>query len=224
MDLYNIFNEPIQDEPITEICKHCNGALTRVRTGMYFCVACHTIEKKMDSDFYVPELQSTSSVQGYSKEDYFELLLNSITITKVPPKAPEVLAAIRKYLESKNHMKITKQSMREILKSLNFKKEYKNIVYYMSVIIGKPLPTIGSEMREKIKGYFNEADIVWMNINGDTRKSFLCYPFFFYKLFELMGLDEYLPYMEICSSSENQEKNREYWKQMCSLLNWQYIP
>lgn len=224
MDLYNAFNEPIKEEPITETCKHCGGALTKVKSGVYFCVACHVIEKKHDSDFYVPELQRSSSVQGYSKEDYFEILLNSITVTKEPVHAQEVFEAIQKYLASKNSMKITTQSMKEILRSLGYNKEYKNVVYYMMRVNGKVLPVIGSEMREKIKNYFNQADIAWMHLNGDTKRSFLCYPFFFYKLFELLNLDAYLPYMEICSSAENQGKNRECWKQMCAILEWQYIP
>ena len=71
---------------------------------------------------------------------------------------------------------------------------------------------------------FKEIQGPWMKYCPSDRSNFFSYPYIFYKFFQLLDKDEYLPYCRLLKSREKLQEHDEVWKQICCDLKWQYIP
>uniref|UniRef100_A0A6C0JCN6 Uncharacterized protein n=1 Tax=viral metagenome TaxID=1070528 RepID=A0A6C0JCN6_9ZZZZ len=125
------------------------------------------------------------------------------------------------YLNFKN---ITTSKVRDILKKLDLTKYYEHCHYITNRITGKPAPVIDGELEEKVRNMFKEIQSSWMKYCPSDRSNFFSYPYIFYKFFQLLDKDEYLPYCRLLKSREKLQEHDEVWKKICKDLKWQYIP
>ena len=125
------------------------------------------------------------------------------------------------YLNLKN---LSANKVRDILKKLDLTKYYEHCHYITNRITGKPAPVITGELEDKLRNMFKEIQGPWMKYCPSERSNFFSYPYIFYKFFQLLDKDDYLPYCRLLKSREKLQEHDQVWKRICRDLKWQYIP
>ena len=125
------------------------------------------------------------------------------------------------YLNLKN---LSANKVRDILKKLDLTKYYEHCHYITNRITGKPAPVITGELEDKLRNMFKEIQGPWMKYCPSERSNFFSYPYIFYKFFQLLDKDDYLPYCRLLKSREKLQEHDQVWKRICRDLRWQYIP
>jgi hypothetical protein len=114
---------------------------------------------------------------------------------------------------------------------------YKHAPEIASNLSGIPPPYMTPMQEEKIlsifplvvAGYVNTPRYKQRLANRAGRKkphpNNANYHYVFYKIAQMLGYDEFLPYIPLPKSVENIDENDELnWKYICEQYGWQYIP
>jgi len=220
----NISNEEL------DLCKTCNEQRIYDATGgILICPKCGCEEKILiDNDtpsYKEPPREITYF--AYKKINHANEFLSQFQAkesTDIDNKIfDKILEELKKesYINIKN---ITPNKVREILKKLELTKYYEHCHYITNRLTGKPAPTLDSELEEKLRNMFKEVQGPWMKYCPNDRANFFSYPYIFFKFFQLLDKDEYLPYCRLLKSREKLQEHDEVWKKICRDLRWEFIP
>jgi hypothetical protein len=110
--------------------------------------------------------------------------------------------------------------MREILKRLRINKYYEHINYIMYRINGTPMPHFSPELEERLCSMFKEIQGAFLRHCPPTRKNFMSYSYVLHKFFQILGLEEYLPYCSLLKSREKLHMQDIIMSKICDDLGW----
>ena len=218
------------DYSVLDICVTCNESrIFDSIHGVLICPKCGCEEKILiDSDtpsYKEPPREITYF--AYKKINHANEFLSQFQAKESTDIDNDIFEKIveelkkEAYLDIKN---ITSHKVREILKKLELTKYYEHCHYITNRLTGKPAPSLNSELEEKLRNMFKEVQGPWMNYCPNERANFFSYPYIFYKFFQLLDKDEYLPYCRLLKSREKLQEHDEVWKKICKHLKWQFIP
>ena len=120
--------------------------------------------------------------------------------------------------------KITYSKMREILKKLKINKYYEHINYIINRINGVPTPHFSPELEDKLCSMFKEIQGPFLKHCPKDRKNFLSYSYVLYKLFQILGKNEYLRFFQLLKSREKLSVQDQIFRKICEDLNWPFYP
>lgn len=118
---------------------------------------------------------------------------------------------------------LTCSKVKEILRTLRCNKYYEHVPHIMNRLNGLPMPHFEPELEEKLRSMFKQIQPLFLKYSPPNRKNFLSYSYVLHKLMQLLGRDEYLPYLSLLKSREKLHQQDVIWKKICEELNWQYI-
>ena len=213
-----------------EVCKNCNEArIFDSVHGVLVCPNCGCQEKILiDSDtpsYKEPPREITYF--AYKKINHANEFLSQFQAKESTDINSEVFEKILEELKKEHYLdisNITTHKVREILKKLELTKYYEHCHYITNRITGKPAPTLSSDLEEKLRNMFKEVQGPWIDYCPSERANFFSYPYIFYKFFQLLDKDEYLPYCRLLKSREKLQEHDEVWRKICFHLKWQFIP
>ena len=211
------------------ICKYCNsGELIFVEDdGVLICNNCYSNTPYLiDNDkpsFKEPPKEIC--FYAYKRINHFREILAQFQAkesTQIPDKVIEDLKAqIKK--ERITLSQLTNSKTKEILKKLGYNKYYEHIPFIKDLIGIKP-PLMTPELEETLCNLFTEIQEPYSKFCPDERVNFLNYYYTIYKLCELLDQKQFLPYFPMLKDRDKRIEQDVIWKQICSELNWQYIP
>ena len=197
--------------------------------GLLICPICGDQEKILvDSDtpsYKEPPREITYF--AYKKINHANEFLSQFQAKESTDIDNQIFEKILEELKKETYLdikKITPNKIREILKKLELTKYYEHCHYITNRLTGKPAPTLDSILEEKLRNMFKEVQGPWMNYCPNERANFFSYPYIFYKFFQLLDKDEYLPYCRLLKSREKLQEHDEVWRKICKHLKWQFIP
>lgn len=213
-----------------DLCKKCNESRIFDSThGVLICSKCGVEEKILiDSDtpsYKEPPREITYF--AYKKINHANEFLSQFQAKESTDISPEIFDKIVDELKKETYINIktvSPQKIREVLKKLELTKYYEHCHYITNRLTGKPAPTIDSELEETLRNMFKEVQGPWMKFCPPERANFFSYPYIFYKFFQLLEKDEYLPYCRLLKSREKLQEHDEVWRKICRELRWQFIP
>ena len=213
-----------------DMCKKCNEPRIFDSThGVLICPECGEEEKILiDSDtpsYKEPPREITYF--AYKKINHANEFLSQFQAKESTDISNEIFEKIVDELKKESYINIktvSPQKIREILKKLELTKYYEHCHYITNRLTGKPAPTIDSELEETLRNMFKEVQGPWMKFCPPERANFFSYPYIFYKFFQLLEKDEYLPYCRLLKSREKLQEHDEVWRKICRELRWQFIP
>jgi hypothetical protein len=118
---------------------------------------------------------------------------------------------------------VTQLRVRGYLKKLGMNKLYEHSYQICRELGGQSAKLIPPELERKLKTMFAQIQGPFEICKPPERKNFLSYSYVLYKFMQLLGEDDYLQYLPLLKSSEKLFKHDKTWKEMCKLLNWQFI-
>jgi hypothetical protein len=196
--------------------------------GYLVCLECgHSDQVIIDTEkinFKEPFYENKNS--GYKKMNHFSELMNQFQAKESTDINPEIFKMIIIEIKKQkitNPLHLKKKKMREILKKLELNQYFEHIPFIINKLTGLQPPTITREYEEKIKTMFKKIQYPFELYRPKYRKNFLNYNYVFYKFFELLDLDHFLPHFPLLKSINKLREQDEIWENICKYLKWQYI-
>ena len=228
----NSYIKNINNIPNDELdnCLQCN--VPRILDSSHGCMICPKCgcEEKILVDYDTPSYKEPPrelTYFAYKKINHANEWLSQFQAKESTDISEEIFDKIMNELKKETYINLktlTVEKVRDILKKLDLTKYYEHCHYITNRITGKPAPVITGDLEEKVRNMFKEIQGPWMKYCPSDRSNFFSYPYIFYKFFQLLDKDEYLPYCRLLKSREKLQEHDEVWKQICKDLKWQYIP
>lgn len=119
---------------------------------------------------------------------------------------------------------LTHNKIREILKTLKINKYYEHTPHIINRLNGMPMPHLTPELEEKMRSMFKQIQVPFLRHAPSSRKNFLSYSYVLHKMSQLLGYDEYLPYLPLLRARDKMVVMDQIWKKICDDLGWGFIP
>ena len=212
------------------ICKICKDKLTiKQNDSELICDKCGYTEKiiyNLDSNTYKDPIRE-STYFAYKRINHFNEWLAQFQAKETTDIPKEVYDNINKELKkNKNfsYSNINYNSIREILKKLEYNKYYEHIFHIIYIITGEKAPILNRHTEEKFRSMFKEIQQPFQKHCPKTRSNFLSYSYVLHKFCELLELKELLECFPYLKSNEKLRQQDAIWKNICKELKWEYIP
>ena len=218
------------DEKGFDLCKTCNERrIVKSKKGVLICPKCGCTETIL-LDTNTPSYKEPPhevTYFAYKKINHANEFLSQFQAKESTDIHNEIYNKILNELKKERYINIkniTANKVREILKKLELTKYYEHCHYITNRLSGKPAPILNNALEDKLRNMFKQVQGPWLKYCPNKRANFFSYPYIFFKFFQLLEEDEYLPYCRLLKSREKLHEHDEVWKKICVDLNWEYIP
>jgi hypothetical protein len=209
-------------------CSVCGSEMSDIRNDAeILCIHCGNSEHLIiDSDRKSYKDAPPDMVYyAYKRMNHFNELMQQFQ-GKENNISLDIYDAIRKDLVKKqftNLDELTPKFMRSVLKKLNLSTYYSNIPHIIHKLNGKPILILTPEQDNQLRQMFIQLQEPFKECCPEDRSNWPHYHYTFYKMFELLSLDQFLhcfPKLKNPYLIYNLDK---IWKCMCTKLNWEFI-
>jgi hypothetical protein len=212
-----------------DICQYCHkGEVIPVEhEGILVCKNCgkntkYLVENEKPS---YKEPPKEVCFYAYKRINHFREILAQFQAKETTQIDEDVLEDIKQQIKKERITlkQITNKKMKEILKKLGYNKYYEHIPFIKDKLGIKP-PIMAPELEETLCNLFIDIQGPYAKFCPDDRVNFLNYYYTIYKLCELLGQNEFLPYFALLKDREKMMEQDEIWKKICEELDWEFIP
>jgi DNA-directed RNA polymerase subunit RPC12/RpoP len=210
-----------------DICFHCKKEMVlNHNSGMIQCQNCGISEKILVNTDKQSHKEPPKEITAFSyrRINHINEIISQLQGKQTTEIPKEIFEKIQKEIKK---MKISiknvnKSLIKQILKKINANKYYEHSVYIMNQL-GVPKTTFSREVEEILRELFKQVEPVFEKYCPPNRKNFLKYEYFFYKLFELLEMDEYLHICDLPKDPRKTYETEKIWKNICKDLKWEFI-
>ena len=210
-------------------CTVCNsGELVFIENeGVIICNKCFNTNKyyiENDKPNY-REPPKEVCFYAYKRINHLREILAQFQAKETTLIPDEVIENIKNQIKKEriDLTELTNKKTKEILKNLRYNKYYEHIPFIKEKLGIKP-PIMSQELEEKLCNLFTEIQPVYAKYCPKDRVNFLNYYYTIYKLCELLGERQFLPYFPMLKDREKRMEQDTIWKKICRELNWEFIP
>ena len=218
------------------ICSNCKSVdfLIDYRQSCEICSNCGKTEEllilpSLTNSIYSEENKQTNYFE-YKRKNHFIECLNQLQAkenTKIPDKIIQDLTIEFKKYNISDPKLLTPKLVKCYLKKLNYSKYYEHIPVIINEFCGIAAPKMTVELEDELKLLFDiiqEPFKKYSEIVNPKRKNFLNYNYILYKMCELLGKTNFLPYFPLLKSREKLYEHDLIWKGICNDLKWTFYP
>jgi DNA-directed RNA polymerase subunit RPC12/RpoP len=210
-----------------DICFHCKKEMVlNHNSGMIQCQNCGISEKILVNTDKQSHKEPPKEITAFSyrRINHINEIISQLQGKQTTEIPKEIFEKIQNEI---SRMKISiknvnKALIKQILKKINANKYYEHSVYIMNQL-GVPKTTFSREVEEILRELFKQVEPVFEKYCPPNRKNFLKYEYFFYKLFELLEMDEYLHICDLPKDPRKTYETEKIWKNICKDLKWEFI-
>ena len=210
-------------------CSVCdNGELVFIENeGVIICNKCYNTNKyyiENDKPNY-REPPKEACFYAYKRINHLREILAQFQAKETTLIPEQVIENIKNQIKKEriDLSELTNKKTKEILKNLGYNKYYEHIPFIKEKLGIKP-PIMTQELEEKLCNLFTEIQPVYAKYCPKDRVNFLNYYYTIYKLCELLGERQFLPYFPMLKDREKRMEQDTIWKKICKELNWEFIP
>ena len=163
---------------------------------------------------------------AYKRRNHFIEVLSQYQGRETTEIPEDVYVEILQELKKNRITKVsdlTNVKLRTILKKIEQNRYYEHIPFIIYQLTGLKPPPITSKVRKRLIEMFNDIQIPFAKYCPTERRNFLSYSYILYKFFELLELDEHLPYLNLLKSRDKLHQQDVIWEKICEDLRWEYI-
>jgi hypothetical protein len=212
-----------------DVCAWCsNGEMVAIESeGILVCNKCSNFTVyyvETDKPSY-KEPPKEASFYAYRRINHFREILAQVQAKETTQIDHAIITAIENQLRKERISldQFTDTKAKEVLKKLGYNKYYEHIPFIKEKLGIKP-PVMSPELEETLCNLFMETQGPYARFCPDERVNFLNYYYTIYKLCELLGQTQYLPYFPMLKDRDKRIEQDEIWKKICKELNWDFIP
>ena len=161
---------------------------------------------------------------AYKRINHFREILAQFQAKETTQIPPEVLTNIKAQIKKERIQlkQMTNKKAKDILKKLGYNKYYEHIPFIKDKLGIKP-PVMSQKLEDILCNLFMEIQRPYATHCPDDRVNFLNYYYVLYKMCELLGETEFLPYFPMLKDPVKRIEQDEIWKKICLELHWEFI-
>jgi hypothetical protein len=162
---------------------------------------------------------------AYKRINHFREILAQFQAKETTQIPDEVIRMVKSQIKKERLTlsQLTNAKTKDILKKLGYNKYYEHIPFIKDKLGIKP-PVMTPELEETLCNLFMEIQGPYARHCPDDRVNFLNYYYTVYKLCELLGEYDFLPFFPMLKDRDKIIEQDEIWKKICKDLNWEFIP
>jgi hypothetical protein len=238
LDIYNHIMAKVEEDFVPEDtnenfendeCPYCETDRELYQNeGKLVCPKCYYVDFILiDSD--KPSYRDTPKEMtnfAYKRRNHFIEVLSQYQGRETTEIPEDVYVEILQELKKNRITKVsdlTNVKLRSILKKIEQNRYYEHIPFIIYQLTGLKPPPITSKVRKRLIEMFNDIQIPFAKYCPTERRNFLSYSYILYKFFELLELDEHLPYLNLLKSRDKLHQQDVIWEKICQDLKWEYI-
>jgi hypothetical protein len=206
----------------------CSGELIRVEhMGVMICKICSKILPFLVENEKPSYKEPPKEVcfYAYKRINHFREILAQFQAketTQIPDQVMEdIINQLKK--ERMTIKDLTNKKAKDILKKLGYNKYYEHIPFIKDKLGIKP-PVMSQELEEILCNLFLDIQKPYSKNCPDDRVNFLNYYYVLYKMCELLGESQFLPFFPMLKDPVKRIEQDEIWKKICKELQWEFIP
>jgi|TARA_B110000483_G_C18175912_1_gene535080 hypothetical protein len=211
-----------------EICNKCGGELVSVESeGVLICKKCSQqvnflIEHEKPS---YKEPPKEVCFYAYKRINHFREILAQFQAKETTQIPKEVIDNIILQIKKERITldSITNKRAKDILKKLGYNKYYEHIPFIKDKLGIKP-PIMKQRLEETLCSLFMDIQKPYAKHCPDDRVNFLNYYYVLFKMCELLGETQFLPYFPMLKDPVKRIEQDEIWKKICKELHWEFVP
>ena len=211
-----------------EVCEFCqDGELIPIEyEGIMVCNKCYRntpfIFQKEKPSYKEPPQEVC--FYAYKRINHFREILAQFQAKETTQIPDEIIDKIKLQIikERIETSQLTTAKTKSILKKLGLNKYYEHIPFIKDRLGIKP-PVMTPDLEDKLCSLFLEIQRPYSRVCPDNRVNFLNYYYTIYKLCEMLGQNQFLPYFPMLKDREKRIEQDEIWKKICKELNWKFI-
>lgn len=197
--------------------------------GIQVCTHCgtqHDILTVADMPSYKDSHREKHNF-NYRRINHFTEIMNQMLARQTTDIPEDIMHKVLLELKKQrvtNLAALTREDIRSILRKIGHDDYYDHAFLILSRLTGKRTPPLPPHVVESLSNLFNEAQSLWFVHKPEHRSNFIGYNYVFYKLFELLELDDFKQY---CPLLKTRDKLVEYdvvWRKICNDLEWEFVP
>lgn len=215
----------------TESCESCGSGITLydVIENKTVCETCghvsHYIDTKVSTVF---SDTSDFTCFSYKPINHLNEFLSRFQ-AKESSRVPEsVITNIMRHLHregmKRNPADISYLEVQAAQRKLRQSRYYNQTMQIWSRITGKSPLRIDPNVEDKIKLLFNQLKSPFKKHCPKERKNFLSYPYTVYKICQLLGCNDILPYLNLLKGEDKLRIAEDIFQKICRELGWPFIP
>jgi hypothetical protein len=213
----------------TDVCQICHKGemIPLEEDGMLICNLCsrsipYLIENEKPSYKDPPK---EVCFYAYRRINHFKEILAQFQGKETTHIPQEVIENIKLQIKKErlSISEINNQTIKDILKKLNYNKHYEHIPFIKNKL-GIPPPIMSPELEATLINLFNEIQAPYSKHCPDERVNFLHSHYTLYKLCELLNEKQYLPDITMLKDDDKRNEQDIIWKKICKELDWVFIP
>ena len=225
---------PSTRKGLSEYCEHCDVELiVEEMLGQVTCPVCSIVKQGGEGigykQSYIEAQSSNKAPTPYDRRHHlreFIQRLEGAERTEIPEAV--ILAILQKCQTTgvnpiEQPDKITYTFVRLGLRDKGFAEFFENITQIICIVTRKQPVTFQEYQKERIQQIFQEIQAPFEKHKG-KRKNFLSYSYVLYKSCELLGYNEFLPYLPLFKAPKNLHSADKIWQKICKDLVFQFIP
>ena len=211
-----------------EICNKCEGELVSVESeGVLICKKCSQqvnflIEHEKPS---YKEPPKEVCFYAYKRINHFREILAQFQAKETTQIPKEVINNIILQIKKERITldSITNKRAKDILKKLGYNKYYEHIPFIKDKLGIKP-PIMKQRLEETLCSLFMDIQKPYAKHCPDDRVNFLNYYYVLFKMCELLGEIQFLPYFPMLKDPVKRIEQDEICKKICKELHWEFVP
>ena len=206
----------------------CKGELIRVENmGVMICNNCSKIIPFLVENEKPSYKEPPKEVcfYAYKRINHFREILAQFQAKETTQIPEQVITDIINQIK-KERMEIkdlTNKKAKDILKKLGYNKYYEHIPFIKDKLGIKP-PIMSPELEDTLCNLFLDIQKPYSKNCPDDRVNFLNYYYVLYKMCELLGETQFLPFFPMLKDPVKRIEQDEIWKKICLELKWEFIP
>lgn len=232
--LLDIDESPGETDPQSDFtCATCAGELVLDhRTGTTACLMCGVSRSGGlglgVQQTYADGQASSRTAAPYERIAHFKEFIARLEGTE-RTEIPEIVVntllqqcLIHRIDPMREHDRVTYTFVRSALQRTGFCQFFENTTQLISLLTKRQPRRFTDEEKTQLTRIFREIQGPFEKHKG-KRKNFLSYSFTLFKLCELLGLREFLPYLPLLKAPANLLAADALWEKICNDLNYEFV-
>lgn len=213
-----------------DACKYCGCDSYWMKGSFRVCMQCCCEIFEQDMSIagltFDQQIHDIQPVMSYRKQNHLKEWLAKIQARHFVNISDSIWDALKVELK-KNRIShpqdITQKRIRGYLKKLKLSWCYDHTAYIVWKLSGIRPPQVSPKLECRITMMFEEIQAPFHHHRPKKRHNMLKYSYILYKMFELLGKDEFLENLPLLKNKHKLREHDVVWQKICADVGWQFI-
>jgi hypothetical protein len=207
-----------------DVCKCGAEFMESVNEAQLVCAVCHTTQEYLDASTsslaYGDDVEWSSF--SYKRMNHLSEWLNHFQARETTRVPLDVIQMVRDALppDQAPSFKLVNQTVR----ALKIPKYYDHAMQIYCHISGDDPIRLDPQTEERIRLMFMRIQQPFIKHHPPGRKNFLSYPYVVFKMLQLLGSVNVLPYVSLLKGEVVLMQQEDTWEKICNDVGWRFIP